>query len=217
MFGSTKKTKERTPSGINKRIGQLMVLGSLGLLLYAASKDPGIQMMAGSVISVPQLINQKIMDAQDRRERLQMAQAIPESWRIKFDTVPPAGPDKTLIAFVDPMCSNCRMLIANTAAINKAGYAIDYIISPLSGDDRVLAADAITCAPEIKQPEILFAVAGDKPWEKVAGCSNTEHYAVIETFLARWGVKVRPYIVTPKGVGISGNLNTETLLGVLAN
>lgn len=210
--------KETRPfSGLShKTIGRLILLATVGYVLYAASDDPGLRMMFGQTMKSAELVKDQIVMAEDAQNRLKIIQTIPDNWRIKFNSQS-AHPKGTIVAFVDPMCVNCRGLIAKTAEINQMGYSIDYVVAPLSGDDRVMAADSVTCAPQSDQAIALLNVAGDKKWSVPSnGCTNASRYDLInKSILSQWNIKGRPYIVTPDGVGIQGNLNLSTLAQAL--
>jgi hypothetical protein len=201
----------------HKNFGRLLLLGTIGYMTYAASGDPGMRMMFGQSIHAAELVKEQIANMQEAGERLKIVQSIPEDWRIHFKTQS-SHPKGTLVAFVDPMCVNCRSLIAKTGEINQMGYSIDYVVAPLPGDDRVMAADSVTCAAKGDQAAALLSVAGDKAWSVPSnGCTNASRYNMIEnSILSKWDIKGRPYIITPNGVGIQGSLNMGSLTQALS-
>lgn len=209
--------KKSKPILSHKNFSRLLFVGTLGYIIYMASGDPGIRMMFGQTLNSATLIKEQITSMEGAKERLAIVQSIPEDWRIPFKTESP-NPKGTIVAFVDPMCVNCRTLIAKTSEINRMGYSIDYIVSPLPGDDRVMAADAVTCASKNDEQLALLNVASDKAWSVPSdGCSHQNRYKKIEsTILSKWNIRGRPYIVTPDGIGIQGDLNISTLTQALS-
>jgi hypothetical protein len=209
-------TEENKSILTHKNFGRLLFVATLAYMSYMAYGDPGVRMMFGQTINTAELIKDQIANLQGSKERLEVADSIPQDWRIQFKTQSPA-PKGTIVAFVDPMCVNCRTLIAKTGEINKMGYSIDYIVAPLPGDDRVIAADAVTCAARGDQQIALLNVAGDKSWSVAPdGCSHSARYNKIDNeILSKWDIKSRPYIITPDGVGIQGDLNISTMNKVL--